>query len=132
MSINKITYLNQIIPNNFFVFADFKFYHLFFTDFIDLKQFLDQLEIDKVYVLTFELHMSEFIENEDIDIPVITLSKPILVTKNSNPVLISKFLLNQISFADENLDLNYELMLQIRINKGPPYVLVKYNQIKLF
>jgi len=132
MSINKITYLNQLIPNNFFVFADFIFYHLFFTDFKEVKQFLDQLEIDIVYVLTFELHMSECSENEDVDIPVITLSKPILVTKNSNPVLISKFLLNQISLADENLDLNYDLILQLRLNKGAPYVLVKYNQINLF
>src|SRR5947208_2573696 len=60
------------------------------------------------------------------------LSKLILVTKNSNPVLISKFLLNQISLADENLDLNYDLILQLRLNKGAPYVLVKYNQINLF
>ena len=129
MSINKITYLDQIIQNKFFVFADFHSYFLYFTDFIEVKQFLDKLEIDKIYVLTFELHMSEF---TDDDLPVITLSKPILVTKNSSPILISKFLLNQISLADENLDLNYELILQMRLNKGAPYILVKYNEINLF
>lgn len=128
-SINRITYLDQIIANRFFVFLDFESYFLYFTDFIEVKKFLDKLEIDKIYVLTFELHMSEF---TDDDIPVITLSKPILVTKNSSPILISKFLLNQISLADDNLELKYELILQMRLNKGAPYVLVKYNQINLF
>jgi hypothetical protein len=131
MSINRITYLHQIIPSNFFVFADFLSHLLYFTDFIEVKQFLDLLEIDKVYVLTFELHVSDF-NNDDDDIPVITLCKPILITKNSNPTLISKFLLHQISLADDSLDLNYDLILQMRLNKGAPYVLVKYNQINLF
>jgi hypothetical protein len=131
MSINRITYFHQIIPSNFFVFADFSFHLLYFTDFIEVKQFLNLLEIDKVYVLTFELHVSDF-NDDDEDVPVITLCKPILITKNSNPVLISKFLLHQISLADESLDLNYDLILQMRLNKGAPYVLVKYNQINLF
>jgi hypothetical protein len=58
MSINKITYLDQIISSKFFVFADFLFHFLYFSDFKELKSFLANLEIDKVYVLIFELHMS--------------------------------------------------------------------------
>lgn len=129
MSINRITYLSQIIPSKFFVFADFYFYLFYFTDLIEVKQFLETLEIDKVYVLTFELHMSDLIAD---DIPVITLSEPIIITKNSNPILISKFVLNQISLADDKLDLNYDMIIQMRLNKGAPYVLVKYNEINLF
>jgi len=54
MSINKITYLHQIIPSNFFVFADFLFHLLYFSDFIEVKQFLDLLEIDNQFTQALE------------------------------------------------------------------------------
>jgi hypothetical protein len=74
--------------------------------------------------------MSEMIDEDDT--PVITLSDPILITKNSNPRLISKFLLNRISLADERFDLNYDLTKNMRLNKGGPYIKVKYTEICLF
>jgi hypothetical protein len=94
-----------------------------------VKLFLANLEKDKAYVLIFELFLSEFHEN---DIPVITLSEPILITKNSNPALISKFLINQTILASERFDLDYELIKDMRLDKGAPYIRVKYNEIKLF
>jgi hypothetical protein len=106
------------------------FSHLYFTDIIEIKHFLDTLEIDKVYVATFEFHLSDLSDNEDP--PVITLSKPILLTKNSNPTLISKFILNQIRLADDKFSLDYDLILELRLNNGAPYILRKYNEINIF
>jgi len=102
----------------------------FWNYFISIKLFLKNLKSDTCYVLTFELFMSEFEDDEDI--PVITLSEPILITKNSNPALISKFLINQTILASERFDLDYELIKDMRLDKGAPYIRVKYNQISLF
>jgi hypothetical protein len=130
MSINNITYLSQFISYNLFIFSNYKFTLLYFADIIEVNQFLKSLEIDKTYVVTFELIMSELSDN---DIPSITLSEPILITKLSNPILISKFILNQISLADEKFNLDYDLILNMRLNdKSSPYILIKYNEINLF
>jgi hypothetical protein len=104
---------------------------LYFSDIIELKLFLRNLEIDKVYVLTFELTLTD-LESDEEDSPVITLCKPILVTKSSCPILLSEFLLHQINLADEKFDLNYEMLKSMTLNKGAPLVLIKYNQINLF
>jgi len=74
--------------------------------------------------------LSEIYDEEDS--PVITLTDPILVTCNSNPILISKFLLNRITLADERFDLDYELIKNMRLDKGAPYIRVKYDQINIF
>lgn len=129
MSINKITYLSQLVQNRLFVFTNFVFTHLFFSDILELKLFLKELEVDKVYVVIFELHMSDF---KDEDSPVLTLSEPILITKNSNPKLLSKFILNQINKADNTFGLDFDLIKNMNINKGCPFVLLKYNAINLF
>jgi|HubBroStandDraft_3_1064219.scaffolds.fasta_scaffold00084_11 hypothetical protein len=131
MSINKITYLHQVIPNKLFCFGSFMFSPLYFSDIIELKLFLNNLENDKVYVLTFELSLTD-LESDDEDSPVITLSKPILITKNSSPKLLSQFLLHQISLADNKFDLNYDILKDMSLNKGAPLVLIKYNYINLF
>ena len=130
MSINKITYLSQFFTFNFFAFTNPEFAWFYFSDIIEIKLFLKNLKVEKCYVLIFELIMSEITEDEDT--PVITLNDPILVTKNSNPDLISKFLLNRISLADEKFELNYNLIKNMRLDKGAPYIRVKYNEINLF
>jgi hypothetical protein len=131
MSINKITYLQDVIPNKFFVFSDYDYTLFYFSDSLDIKLFLQELEIDKAYVVTFELIISEIIDTENP--PVITLSKPILVTKNSNPLLITKFINNQLAKADNNYNLDYDLLINMRDGgKTVPYIIVKYNQINLF
>jgi hypothetical protein len=91
---------------------------------------MNYLDSEKCYVLTFELFLIEPYDEDDI--PVITLCNPILVTKNSNPILISKFLLNKISLADDRFDLDYDLIKNMRLNKGAPYIRVKYKEINLF
>lgn len=129
--INKITYLDQFNKYKYFIFANYLFHPLYFADFIEIKQFLDLLEIDKVYVLTLDLHIT-YCSDEDEDNPVISLTKPILVTRNSSPFLISKFILNRMNKADEALELQLDVLRDMRLTKGAPYVLVKYNQINLF
>ena len=83
MSINKITYLSAILPNKLFVFNNSSKSRLYFNDWFEIKLFLNELEPDKVYVLTFDLIVSWFLYEEDS--PNLNLSKPILVTRNSNP-----------------------------------------------
>jgi hypothetical protein len=131
MSINKITYLQDVIPNKYFVFSEYEHTIFYFSDSLDINLFLRELEIDKVYVVTFELVISEFVD--EINPPVITLSKPILITKNSNPLIISKFINNQLIQADNNFNLDYDSLVNMRnAGKSVPYILVKYNQINLF
>jgi hypothetical protein len=125
MSINKITYLSQFVDFKFFVFTNLLLDYFYFADLIELKLFLRKLEVGKCYVLIF---LSEF----DDDTPVITLCDPILVTSNSNPTLLSKFILNRLSIADDRFDLEYEILRQMRLDKAVPYIRVKYNEINLF
>jgi hypothetical protein len=74
--------------------------------------------------------MSDLTDN---NVPCITLCEPILITKYSNPILISKFILNQISLADDKFCLDLDLLMEMRLNdKTGPYILVKYNEINIF
>lgn len=130
MSINNITYLSQFTALGFFIFTNPELAWFYFTDYLEVKLFLSHLDSEKCYVLTFELFLIEPYDEDDI--PVITLCNPILVTKNSNPILISKFLLNKISLADDRFDLDYDLIKNMRLNKGAPYIRVKYKEINLF
>lgn len=131
MSITNITYLKDIIPNKFFLFSNYESVFLYFTDIIEIKQFLQELEMDKVYVVTFELVVSDLIDTERP--PVIVLAEPILITKNSRPLLISKFIRNQIIRADDNYGLDYNLLMEMKGNNlNPPYIFIKYNSINLF
>jgi hypothetical protein len=90
MSIKNITYLDQILENRLFIFNNLSIEWLHFSDYIEIKSFLDSLEIDKTYVITFDFIISWLSYDEDS--PVINLSKPILITKNSNPRLIADFI----------------------------------------
>jgi hypothetical protein len=73
--------------------------------------------------------MSWFIYEEDS--PVISLSKPILISKNSNPRLISNFINNQVRLACDNYYLD-ESKMDMMIDKDGPGVIVKYNEINIF
>jgi len=94
MSITKITYLDVLLPNRLFLMSNPSITRFYFHDYLEVKQFPDNLEVDKTYVITFDFVMSWFTYEEDS--PVISLSKPILITKNSNPRLISNFIKNQV------------------------------------
>jgi len=128
MSINNITYLNQFIENRLFIFNNPIVTRFHFNDYIEVSLFLNQLEIDKVYVVTFDFVISWIQYDEDS--PVINLSKPILITRNSNPRLISNFITSRIRLACDNYYLD-ENIIDMLIEQDGPGVIVKYNQINL-
>jgi hypothetical protein len=94
MSISKITFLHEIIPNDIFILNNPYVNRLYFNDTIEINQFLNELKNDTVYVVTLEFVYSWLLYEEDG--PIINLTKPILITKNSNPRVISNFIKNRI------------------------------------
>jgi hypothetical protein len=129
MSTNKITYLDQIIPNKFFVFSNPELLVMDSFGFSDIKFFIDSLESDKAYVVTFEFVTSWILYEEDS--PSIILSKPILITKNSNPITITQFIYYQIGLAIGNYNLDDDILEKIGETEGPG-IIAKYNEINLF
>jgi hypothetical protein len=87
------------------------------------------ISLDKVYVLTFDFIIS-WLQFEE-DNPVINLTKPILITRNSNPRLISNFLNSRIKLACDNYYLDENIM-EMLIDPDGPGVIFKYNKINLF
>ena len=67
----------------------------------------------------------------DEDSPVITLSKPILITRNSNPRTISKFIKERIDLMIDSYFLDDEILQNLGSDDGPG-VLLKYREINLF
>lgn len=113
MSINRITYFSDIYHINCYIYNTLSCY-FYFNDYIEVQKFLDQLEQDQIYVVTFYLtfnfdgvlHVNCFnIETEaNFDnTPNILLSKPILVMSKSDPHLISKFICSRIRLAIDNI-----------------------------
>jgi hypothetical protein len=129
MTISNITYLDQLQTNRLFLFSNPSITRFYFQDYLELKQFLNNLEVDKTYIITFDFIMSWLLFEEDS--PVISLSKPILITKNSNPRLISDFIKQQIRLACDNYYLD-ESIMDMMIDQDGPGIIVKYNQINLF
>jgi hypothetical protein len=58
MSLNKITYLDQILENKILIISDPYTDILYFSDSLEIHQFLERLEKDKVYVLSLEFVLS--------------------------------------------------------------------------
>nr|AWX52927.1 hypothetical protein [Lactarius sp. (in: basidiomycete fungi)] len=129
MSLNKITYLDQILENKILIISDPYTEIFYFNDSLEIHQFLERLEKDKVYVLSLEFILSWLSYDEDS--PVITLSKPILITKNSNPRTISKFISERMNLMIDSYFLDDEIIQNLGSNDGPG-VLLKYREINLF
>lgn len=127
MSITRITYLDQFYTSGIFTIYDPLVNILHFQDNLELTEFLSELEADKNYVVTFNLIQPEM--DGDDENPSITLSKPILITKNSNPKLISDFLEDKIQLACNSFYLD-ESLFEIE-DKGL-VVIVRYNEINIF
>jgi len=68
------------------------------------------------------------------DSPVLILSKPILITKNSNPKLIANFIRNRIIIALDRYYLDHTVLEMIECPDYPekPGVIIKYNEISIF
>ena len=129
MSINKITYLDQFVFTNFTVFTNSLIKRFYFNDIIEVTQFLNELEIDKFYVVSLEFVLSWLQYKEDS--PIIILSKPIIITKNSNPRLITNFIKDKIRLACDNHYLDDDF-IHCMIDWDRPGVLIKYSEINLF
>jgi hypothetical protein len=128
MTITNITYLDQFYPNNLAIFNNPSITRLYFNDYIEITQFLGSLEQDKIYVLTFDFVVSWLMFEEDF--PVLNLSKPILVTRNSNPRLITNFIKSQIDLAC--LSYNIEQIDNLNDKTETAGVLIKYREINIF
>ena len=130
MSIDKITYLDQIIEKNLFAYntrTESEFLHI--CDALEVKYFLDHLEDDKFYVVTFDFIISKC--TYDPDNPFIVLSKPIVITKYSNARLISNYIFNRINIACNTYCLDEDLLNMLSTGDGPG-VIAKYSEIKIF
>lgn len=68
---------------------------------------LSNLEKEQAYVVTFDLFVSSLTCWEET--PSIALSKPILITKNSNPELISNYLKERLNIACDTFDLDEDV-----------------------
>jgi hypothetical protein len=84
--INEIDYRIDIIKN-----GKFKHYRFFCIDEYHIKNFLNNLDDNKVYSLIPFISI-----NQRIDQPYMVLSQTILVTKQSNHLLIYNYLHNKI------------------------------------
>jgi ADP-glucose pyrophosphorylase len=129
MTINNITLLQDIIPNEMFISNNSNVRILNFYDKLEIKQFLNSLEIYQAYVLTFEFVISVMIYDEDG--PSITLGKPIIITKNSNPEIISNYFKERINISIDTFYLD-DSILDSNNNPDGQLVLMNYCKINLF
>lgn len=131
LSVNKITYLEDIYEENQLqiIYLRTGFINRFyFNDAKEISDFLENLEENKSYLITFELILS-WTQHED-GYPVINLSKPFLITKNSNPHLISNFIKERIGLACDSYLLNEDI-IDMMVGPDTPGIIVKYSQIKI-
>nr|YP_009487317.1 hypothetical protein [Russula virescens]AWB36219.1 hypothetical protein [Russula virescens] len=133
MSRNKINFLRDFIPNDFFFIKDplIKIFHI--PDFLEWQLFLNELSESKFYVIEVE-----FVPNWDLydeDGPTIKLCKPFLVTKFSNPSLISDFIMSKIKDSCYTFDLNFEIKVEDMNKIKPtevPGIIIIYKEITIF
>ena len=129
MSITNITYLSQFYANEMFVSNNATKIIFNFSDTIEITKFLANLDIDSIYVVNLEFVYSWLFYEEDG--PVITLSKPILISRNSNPRLISNFIHERIRLACDCYYLDDILLEMLSDNDGPG-IIVNYSKINIF
>lgn len=129
MSINRITYFHDLIEHGIFIFNNPYISIFNFSDSLDVKHFLEELNEDQIYVVTFEFVYS--FSTYDEEGPTINLSKPILVTKNSNPVTISNFIRSRINDCI-NIYCFDDTLIYSDKSTNDTGVIVKYKKINIF
>lgn len=130
-SINKITFFDDIYSNNkneIYYIRNSYINRIYFHDHQEISDLLYNLEDNKIYVITFDFIIS-WLQYEE-DSPVINLCKPILITKHSNPRLISDFIQSKIRIACDNYYLNDDIMDKL-IEADGPGVIAKYSELYL-
>src|SRR6266567_87857 len=84
---------------------------------------------DSIYTFSFIIICSFTTYNDDA--PTINLSKPIIITKNSNHQTISKFIYSRIDECVNTFYLEDSLIFNKNKEDGPG-VIVKYQEINIF
>lgn len=100
-----------------------------FSDNLEIKNFLEELKENQIYVVILEFMYSSLNYSEDS--PTIILSKPIIITSNSNPDILSKFIHERINNCIETFYLNDSLFYTGNKNDRPG-VIIKFNEINIF
>jgi hypothetical protein len=132
LTTNKITFLNDLFDDSDFTDivyirkSEFTWFH--FNDFKEITDFLETLYHDKCYIITFDLILNP--ELYCIGEPSLNLGIPILITKDSNPWLISKYLVEKIRICCDSYHLDEEIFSP-EVSSSPR-VLVRYREINLF
>ena len=111
----NVTFLSEQVENkNLFKIGYYHFFKIPQLELEILKDFLQILDFNKAYVILPLLASAE----TSGEGPILSLSKQILVTRDSNPVTISNFLFNQIELACMNYGIenlgNYTVVLKFR------------------
>lgn len=132
LSINKMTFLDDIIEGEKLskcYLGNVYTHRFYFNDYNEIQDFLNNLDNGKSYLITLEFILSWLIHDENS--PVIILSKPILVSRDSNPWLISNFIKTRINLACNNYYLDENILDMMSDPEGPG-INVKYSEIEIF
>jgi hypothetical protein len=122
---DNITFLTEMVNNKkLFKIGYYHFFKIPQLKLETLKDFLQLLDYNKAYIVLPILATAE-IEGGG---PILSLSKQILVTRDSNPITMSNFLLKQIELACMNYGIdnlgNYTVVFKFRpISLNPEIVL---------
>jgi hypothetical protein len=128
MSRNNLTFLHDLIPSfdgiHIFTNTTDEVFYLF--DSLEISVFLDGLENDKVYLISLALCNSAY--KYEAGDPLISLSTPFLITKNSNPDTISSYLYSQAIKACITYQMEDDISINVRIS----YREINLNNLPLF
>nr|YP_009487318.1 hypothetical protein [Russula virescens]AWB36220.1 hypothetical protein [Russula virescens] len=129
-SINKITLLesllnsDDILSDNILILANPEVHWFNSNDLNEIISFLESLEIGKAYVITLELIFD--LEDYNSNHPTIVLSKPFVITNESNPVLIKDLIVLSESLALASFQLKDKLD-ELKNDSRRPLILAKYK-----
>src|SRR5579859_2389009 len=127
----NITFLSEQVGNK--KLFQILYYHFFKIPNLELgilKYFLQILDFNKAYIVLPILATSETTGSG----PILSLSKQILVTRDSNPLMIRNFLLTQIEMACSNYGIadlgNYTVVFKFRPIALKEEIVCKIPQIQ--
>jgi len=113
---NQISLLSDIHKSiKIDAYGEFKHFKMFRINFEQVSNFLDNLDNNKIYSVIPLISI-----NNNIDEPFITLSRQMLVTKHSNPVTVTEFLIGKFSKAELLFDIGDSLQYYWLIFKNKP------------
>jgi len=126
LSIDKITYWDEYYSSksNFVIGNDSKYKNYYLHDKNGIKDLISSLDENKNYIISLEFKPS-FSEDVKTDVPILSLSKPILINKHSSITTITLFIDRKL---DEMVDLFYLDDSIIHDSDGEigPYIRINY------